>query len=505
MKAYRTFGLIALVSLLLAACGGAGPAATPDAKTLPPVVASAQVISEGRLFPVQSAEVSFNSSGNVSEVLVKEGDTVQANQVIARLVASEAQASTVASATKDSAIAAAQQAVVAAQQGVATAQQNQLAAETEVVNARKAITDLLDSTAATLALNQADMDVADLQKQIDDASRNLGYLTSPDMKYYQDQVKQAQDGLINAQQNVSLVDISQLQVDLRTAQHDLRVATDVYNNAKDGFADCPSCEKVWAYDRMTNWEDAVNLYTDATNRVQNIQTQIDQTQRGNSLTLSSAQDKLDAANRQLNYYKKGPDAVKLNQSEVNVGLLQAKLAQAQSDAEKLKANNGVDPDKLKAAQDRLAAAEASLVSVRAAVASAQAQVTAAQADLVATQLKQDSVELKTPFAGSVAVQNLKVGEHVNAGQPMVTVADFSQWEVQTDDLTEIEVVKIKVGQKVAVKLDALPDVQLTGVVKSIAAKYVENRGDITYTVTITLTSKDPQMRWGMTAEVSFEK
>jgi hypothetical protein len=56
-----------------------------------------------------------------------------------------------------------------------------------------------------------------------------------------------------------------------------------------------------------------------------------------------------------------------------------------------------------------------------------------------------------------------------------------------------------------VKLDALPDVQLTGVVKSIAAKYVENRGDITYTVTITLTSKDPQMRWGMTAEVSFEK
>ena len=54
------------------------------------------------------------------------------------------------------------------------------------------------------------------------------------------------------------------------------------------------------------------------------------------------------------------------------------------------------------------------------------------------------------------------------------------------------------------KLDALPEVKLTGVVKSIKSKYEEKRGDITYTVTIGLTSTDPKMRWGMTAEVTFE-
>ena len=136
---------------------------------------------------------------------------------------------------------------------------------------------------------------------------------------------------------------------------------------------------------------------------------------------------------------------------------------------------------------------------------AQAAVTTAQANLVAAQLKQNSVELKAPFAGTVATQNLKVGEYVNIGQAMATLADLSQWEVKTNDLTERDVVKIKPGQAVTVKLDALPGVQLSGVVKAIGIEYGEKQGDIVYTVTITLTSGDSQMRWGMTAEVTFQK
>jgi HlyD family secretion protein len=518
MKTDRFFSLLIVFSLLLAACGGAGPASTPTPEGGTQVASAAVVVSEGRLFPRQYADISFNASGNVSEVLVKQGDAVQAGQVIARLVANEAAQSTVASAQKDSEVARAQEAIVAAQhgvaaaqQGVAAAQQAQLAAQAEAVNAHQAITDMLDSATTALNLAQAQMNIDDLKKQIDDAQRNLGYLTSPDLKCYQDQVKQAQDAFINAQQNVTLVDISQLQVDLRTAEKNLETATNVYHNAQDAFAKCPTCLTVFAYDRTITWQDAVNFYTDATNLVQQIQTQIDQTQRGSSLSVSTAQDNLKTATDHLNYYLQGPDAIKVAQSQSGVGLLQAQLAKAQSDAEKLKAHDGVDPDKLRAARDRVAAAEANLVSTQASlqaaqagVATAQAQVTAAAADLVAAQLKQDSVELKAPFAGTVAVQNLKAGEHVDPGQPMVTLADLTRWEIQTNDLTEMEVARVKVGQNVTVKFDALPEVSLRGVVKSIAVKYVENRGDITYTVTITLTSTDPQMRWGMTTKVTFE-
>jgi HlyD family secretion protein len=504
MKACRLFSLLTLAGLFLAACSSPAPSGTPAQSALPPA-AVASVSSEGRVFPVQSADLSFSLSGNVAEVLVKEGDPVQADQVIARLVNTEGAESTLAGAQKAATVATAQQALATAQQGVAAAQQAELAAQVEVVNARKAVTDLVDSSATALNLAQAQMKIADLQNQIADAQRNLGYLITPDLKYYRDQVARAQDALTNAKQDVTLVDVSQLQIDLRNAQTQLETATNVYHNAKDAFAKCPTCLTVFAYDRTTTWQDAVNLYDDAVTGVQQIQTQIDQTQRGGSLSVSAAQDDLTTATNHLNYYLKGPDAVKLAQAQADIGMLQAQLAKAQSDAVKLKADNGADPDKLKAAQDQVDAAGANLVSAQAGVASAQAAAVAAQAGLVAAQLKQDSVELRAPFAGTVAVQKLKVGEHVDPGLPVVTLADLSQWEVQTDDLTELEVVHIQAGQTVTVELDALPGVMLSGKVKSVAAKYVENRGDITYTTTITLTSTDPQMRWGMTAKVTFAK
>ena len=420
------------------------------------------MVSEGRVFPRQYADISFTASGNVSDVLVTEGDTVQAGQVLARLENSLSAESTVAGAQRDAAVAAAQEAVATAQQQLAVAQQALLAARAEDVNARKAITDLVNSAATALNLSQAQGNIADLQRQIDDAKRNLSYLVSPDLKTLREQVNQTQDALTNARQNVALVNVSQLQVKLREAQTQLVTATNVYNNAKDAFAKCPTCLTVYAYDRTISWSDAVNLYSDAVNAVQQIQVQIDQAQRGGSLAITAAQDNLDTARKQLNYYLQGPDAVKANQAQANVSLLQAQLAKAQSDADKLKSASGVDPDKLKAAQDRVAAADAELIAARAGVATAQAAVAAAQAGLAAAQLEQDTVELRAPFAGSVASQGLKVGEFVAAGQPMVTVADLTQWEVQTNDLTEMDVVKVKVGQKVTVKLDALPDAILTG-------------------------------------------
>jgi HlyD family secretion protein len=84
------------------------------------------------------------------------------------------------------------------------------------------------------------------------------------------------------------------------------------------------------------------------------------------------------------------------------------------------------------------------------------------------------------------------------------VADFSQWLVQTTDLTEIDVVELSEGQPVTVTLDAIPDTQLAGEILSIGQTYAENQGDIVYEVTILLTDTLPNMRWGMTAAVTFE-
>jgi HlyD family secretion protein len=116
-----------------------------------------------------------------------------------------------------------------------------------------------------------------------------------------------------------------------------------------------------------------------------------------------------------------------------------------------------------------------------------------------------NAEVRAPFAGTITNLDLKVGEFAASGQPVVTIADLSNWIVKTTDLTEIDVVNIKEGQPVTVSLDALPGVTLNGNVLTVGQNYSEKQGDIVYEVTVLLTDKNPAMRWGMTAEVKFQK
>ncbi len=116
-----------------------------------------------------------------------------------------------------------------------------------------------------------------------------------------------------------------------------------------------------------------------------------------------------------------------------------------------------------------------------------------------------NAEVRAPFPGVITDLKLKVGEFAASGQPVVTVADTSNWVVKTTDLTEIDVVNIEEGQDVVVNLDAIPDVELHGNVLTIGQNYSEVQGDIVYEVVILLADKHPAMRWGMTAEVKFSK
>jgi multidrug resistance efflux pump len=127
------------------------------------------------------------------------------------------------------------------------------------------------------------------------------------------------------------------------------------------------------------------------------------------------------------------------------------------------------------------------------------------ADTAGTRAALANAEVRAPFPGVITNLNLKVGEFAASGNPVITIADNSQWLVKTTDLTEIDVVNIKEGQPVTVKLDALPTVELKGNVFSISQNFSENQGDVVYEVTILLTDSNPAMRWGMTSVVNFVK
>ena len=162
------------------------------------------------------------------------------------------------------------------------------------------------------------------------------------------------------------------------------------------------------------------------------------------------------------------------EAENDLALKKAELEAAQRAYDRLK--GGADAEQLAVLEARLEAAEAGLAVF----------------------------SVIAPFDGVVADLNARLGGSINAGEPAVTVADFSQWLVQTTDLTEIDVVALAEEQPVIVALDALPDAELQGQILSIGQTYSENQGDIVYEVTILLTETHPAMRWGMTAAVNFE-
>ncbi len=96
------------------------------------------------------------------------------------------------------------------------------------------------------------------------------------------------------------------------------------------------------------------------------------------------------------------------------------------------------------------------------------------------------------------------GVDVHKKMLAVVIADFSRWIIETENLTEIELPDVAIGQPVLVTFDALADLEFPGVVTAIRPLFEIRSGDVTYTVTIGLEATDPRLQWGMTAVVTFQ-
>ncbi len=115
------------------------------------------------------------------------------------------------------------------------------------------------------------------------------------------------------------------------------------------------------------------------------------------------------------------------------------------------------------------------------------------------------LELLAPFAGTVVDLGVKSGEWVEIGQPVVMLAQVNEWVVETEDLTEIQVPDVEIGQGATVLPEAIPSLMLSGTVESISSISEIKSGDVTYTARILLDETDPNLRWGMTVDVIFEQ
>ena len=195
------------------------------------------------------------------------------------------------------------------------------------------------------------------------------------------------------------------------------------------------------------------------------------------LDVIEAQQDVDVAQARYDANETDANLAKLDGANARLVILQNKL-------EKMEAGEGIDPDKLAAASARLESAKAALDN--------------AQSDV-------DAAVLRAKIDGTVVDLNLQPGDYALLGSTVGAVADYHHWIVKTDNLSEIDVVTLEVGQPVEVTLDAIAGQTFAGEIINIDSRFVENRGDVTYTVTVKLNESDPRMRWGMTAAVKFSR
>ena len=181
------------------------------------------------------------------------------------------------------------------------------------------------------------------------------------------------------------------------------------------------------------------------------------------------------------------------------------LAQARSDAVQSK----------ETARQSEAAAAYRTMQKRAAIDAAESRIEEASSklDLAKAQLARTEVRADVPgivvyrdvFFGSEQ-RRPQVGDQVWANQPLLILPDISTMVVETK-VRETDIHKVEKNQKVKVRVEAYPDLMLSGAVTlvgTLAQEEKDRRGTKFFGVTIQIREKEPRLRPGMTARVEIE-
>jgi RND family efflux transporter MFP subunit len=134
---------------------------------------------------------------------------------------------------------------------------------------------------------------------------------------------------------------------------------------------------------------------------------------------------------------------------------------------------------------------------------AHAGVLQAEAALEVAQLTLSQSTLVAPNDATVASIHVLPGEYVEGHQVVVTLATLDTLQVETTDLSERDITKVKVGAPVDIFIEALNE-NFTGEVISISPKADSVGGDVVFKVTIAFDKQPENLLWGMTAEVTIQ-
>jgi len=162
-----------------------------------------------------------------------------------------------------------------------------------------------------------------------------------------------------------------------------------------------------------------------------------------------------------------------------------------------------------------ASANYRLEQKRSAIAAAESRITEATAKLGLAKQQLARTEVRADVPGIVVYKDVffgseqrkpQVGDQVWANQPLLILPDISRMVVETR-VRETDIHKVEKNQSVIVRVQAYPDLKLTGkvtLVGTLAQEEKDRRGVKFFGVTIQINESEPRLRPGMTAAIEIQ-
>jgi HlyD family secretion protein len=431
--------LVAASAFLIRASRGSAQNRT-GFETQPAHRGDLQVIvdADGVVRSAQSASLTWRTSGTVESVDVRLGESVSSSQVLASLEQT----------SLPQALLLAQTDLIDAQRALddlLKSQVEQKQAQQTLEDTRHALEDALQPQSAQARAQAA---VAQAQKAVETAGRNLEIVQST----------ASQQAIASAYGTVLLWGnaLERTRTDIERVQRKLKQSSaTMTGSSHDFYQNLLQNLLLQGVNYQRSYEDARQRYQDLLKPPDPVE-------------IAQAESHLALAQAQLEQVQREYERVKDGQSPADLAVLQAKLDDARREADRLK--DGPDPGEVAAAQARLAAAQATLNLGR----------------------------QTAPFSGVVTRVEVKPGDQVTPGSPAFRIDDLSSLLLEVK-ASEIDINRIQVGQRVTIKLDAVPDKEYTGEVVEVPGVGDEVNNVVSFAVKVEIKDADSHIRPEMTA------
>jgi HlyD family secretion protein len=127
----------------------------------------------------------------------------------------------------------------------------------------------------------------------------------------------------------------------------------------------------------------------------------------------------------------------------------------------------------------------------------------AQASVDSVKAKLENARIVAPISGTVTQFDAKVGQLASPNTPLVSIMSSGNYEIDAG-VSETDIGKISVGDKVTMTLDAFPNETFMGSVFYVAPAETNTQGVVSYQVKISFDKMDLRLKSGLTANIDIQ-